>query len=208
MAFSRVPPMIDALVVATGNAGKLIEIRDLLSGLDMRLLSLRDFSDLAPAEEDEPTLEGNAVKKARTVFEATAIPVIADDTGLEVDALHGAPGVFSARFAGPDCDPAANREKLLALLREETNRAARFRTVVALVASFGTITFTGVCEGRIARSERGTHGFGYDALFIPSGFDRTFAEMDSVEKNEISHRGQALRKVRSYLETLSARTRL
>ena len=137
------------------------------------------------------------------VFEATGIPVIADDTGLEVDALNGAPGVLSARFAGPDCDPAANREKLLALLADKTERTARFRTVVALVTASRTMTFTGVCEGRIARSERGTKGFGYDALFVPSGFDRTFAEMDSVEKNEISHRGRALRKVRSYLEKLS-----
>jgi XTP/dITP diphosphohydrolase len=189
-----------SLVVATGNPGKLEEIRELLDGLNIRLRSLEDFENLEPAVEDAPTLEGNAVKKARVVFEETGIPTIADDTGLEVTALDGAPGVHSARFAGPDCNAADNRKMLLDRLGNTEVRSARFRTVVALVTSDGTMTFEGVCEGRIGTAERGTSGFGYDALFVPSGFEKTFAEMDSPQKNDISHRGMALRKLRKYLE--------
>lgn len=192
---------IKSLVVATGNPGKLSEIRELLDGLDIHLRSLEDFENLEPAVEDESTLEGNAVKKARVVFEATGITAIADDTGLEVDALDGAPGVHSARFAGPHCNPADNRRKLLDLLEGSEDRSARFRTVVALVSADGTLTFEGSCEGHIGIVERGTYGFGYDALFIPLGLEKTFAEMDSQEKNEISHRGMALRRLREYLET-------
>jgi len=193
------------LVVATGNPGKLAEIRDLLHSLGIELLSLADFEHLEPVEEDALTLEGNAVKKARVVFESTGIPTIADDTGLEVDALGGEPGVFSARYAGPDCEPVANRMKLLAELSDQGNRGARFRTVVALVSDSETITFDGVCEGSITTTERGSMGFGYDALFVPSGSNRTFAEMDSDEKNEISHRGKALRKLRDYLQSPTRR---
>ena len=188
-------------IVATGNPGKLAEIRDLLDGLNVDLRSLEDFENLEPAVEDQPTLEGNAVKKARVVFEATGLAAIADDTGLEVDALSGAPGVYSARFAGPECSPVDNRRKLLELLKGIENRSARFRTVVALASSDGTLTFEGVCEGKIGTVERGTGGFGYDALFVPSGFRETFAEMNSKEKNEISHRGMALRKLREHLTT-------
>ena len=187
--------------MATGNPGKLAEIRDLLDGLNVDLRSLEDFENLEPAVEDQPTLEGNAVKKARVVFEATGLAAIADDTGLEVDALSGAPGVYSARFAGPECSPVDNRRKLLELLKGIENRSARFRTVVALASSDGTLTFEGVCEGKIGTVERGTGGFGYDALFVPSGFRETFAEMNSKEKNEISHRGMALRKLREHLTT-------
>lgn len=189
-------------VVATGNPGKLAEIRELLAEIDVSLRSLADFPGLEPALEDEPTLEGNAVKKARVVFEATGLPSVADDTGLEVDALNGAPGVRSARFAGPDCNPADNRKKLLASMANARSRHARFRTVVALVSSSDVVTFEGMCEGVIAETERGSRGFGYDALFVPLGSDRTFAEMESPEKNEISHRGSALRKLRAYLETV------
>jgi XTP/dITP diphosphohydrolase len=194
--------MINTLVVATGNPGKLAEIRDLLEGLDIRLKSLEDFENLEPVTEDQPTLEGNAVKKARVVFESTGVPAVADDTGLEVDALDGAPGVLSARFAGPECNAANNRRKLLEALSGAGDRGARFRTVVALASPSGIVTFEGVCSGRIETVERGTFGFGYDALFVPFGFQETFAEMESREKNEISHRGMALRKLRAYLETV------
>ncbi len=200
-------PDFSRVILATGNPGKISEIRQLLSGLEVDLRSLADFADLEPAVEDAPTLEGNAVKKARHVFEHTGIPSLADDTGLEVDALRGAPGVHSARFAGPECDAARNRDKLRTLLEAVTDRNARFRTVVALVHSGGVETFTGICEGHIIREERGANGFGYDALFVPSGFTETFAEMDPMAKNRISHRGEALRKVRAYLEhVMSART--
>lgn len=191
------------LVVATGNPGKLVEIRALLGDLPINLLSLADFPDLVPAEEDAPNLEGNAIKKARSVFEATGIQALADDTGLEVDALGGAPGVMSARFAGPECDPVMNRAKLQRNLAAAVDRRARFRTVVALVSGAGVATFHGVCEGTIAEVERGSGGFGYDALFVPAGRKETFAEMDPSDKNLISHRGKALRKLRAYLESLT-----
>lgn len=192
--------MIDTLVIATGNAGKLSEIREILGDLGIRLLSLADFPDVVPAVEDAPTLEGNAVLKARIVFESTGLPAIADDTGLEVDALNGAPGVMSARFAGPEANPAKNRTKLLEALADNTVRTARFRTVVAFISSSEIRTFEGICDGHIGHVECGSHGFGYDALFIPSDLTTTFAEMTSEEKNEISHRGMALRKLREYLE--------
>ncbi len=189
------------LVFATRNRGKLAELNALVAPLGLAVVSAAELG--APdVEEDGDTFEANAVKKARVVFEATGLPSIADDTGLEVDALNGAPGVRSARFAGPDCNPADNRKKLLASMANARSRHARFRTVVALVSSSDVVTFEGMCEGVIAETERGSRGFGYDALFVPLGSDRTFAEMESPEKNEISHRGSALRKLRAYLETV------
>ena len=178
------------LVLATRNPGKVAELEARLSGLDVDLLSA---SGAPEVEEDRDTLRGNAEKKARALYDHTGEASLADDTGLEVDALGGAPGVRSARYAGPDADDAANRQRLLAALAETDDRAARFRTVLAYADASGVRFFDGVCEGAITREESGEGGFGYDSLFVPaSGDGRTFAQMDAAEKNGISHRGRAL----------------
>ena len=180
------------LVLATRNAGKVAELAARLADLDVDLVSAADLG--APeVVEDADTLAGNAEKKALALFEHAGLPALADDTGLEVDALDGRPGVRSARFAGEDADDEANRRKLLADLAGSETRAARFRTVLAYVDVDGLRTFDGVCEGIIATEESGTAGFGYDSVFRPApGDGRTFAEMTASEKNRISHRGRAL----------------
>ncbi|WP_420456651.1 RdgB/HAM1 family non-canonical purine NTP pyrophosphatase [Rubrivirga sp.] len=180
------------LVLATRNLGKVAELRARLAGLGVDLVSAADLD--APAiEEDADTLRGNAEKKARSLWAHAGLPSLADDTGLEVDALDGAPGVRSARFAGPDADDEANRRRLLADLAGAQGRTARFRTVLVYIDEDGTRTFDGVCEGLIATEEEGTGGFGYDSLFRPADGDgRTFAQMTTAEKNRISHRGRAL----------------
>ncbi len=180
------------LVLATRNPGKVAELAARLDGLGVDLVSAADLA--APlVVEDAPTLRGNAEKKARALFAHAGLPALADDTGLEVDALDGAPGVRSARFAGDAADDEANRRKLLADLAGAPARTARFRTVLAYVDGAGVHFFDGVCEGLIATEEVGTGGFGYDSLFRPADGDgRTFAEMTADEKNRISHRGRAL----------------
>ncbi len=188
------------LMVSTRNPGKLREIRRMLEGAPVVLVSPDDYPDAPEVEEDGLTLEENARKKAEALGRHTGLVALADDTGLEVDALGGHPGVFSARFAGPACDDAANRRQLLDRLAGHTDRSARFRTVMAIAEPDGGIRiFHGVCEGTITTQERGSGGFGYDALFVPDGFDETFAEMDLEEKNAISHRGRALRKAAEWL---------
>ena len=178
------------LVLATRNPGKVAELEKRLSGLGVDLLSA---SGAPEVDEDRDTLRGNAEKKARALFAHTGEPSLADDTGLEVDALGGAPGVHSARYAGPEADDAANRQRLLAALAETDDRDARFRTVLAYADETGVQYFDGVCEGTITREESGDGGFGYDSIFVPaSGDGRTFAQMDAAEKNRISHRGRAL----------------
>ena len=190
------------IVLATRNPGKTAEMRDLLIGLDIDLLTAEDVDvPLPEVIEDALTLEGNARKKAEAVLGATGLPALADDTGLEVHSLDGRPGVHSARFAGSDCDPARNRRKLLEQLADAADRTARFRTVIVLAHPGGIEFFDGVCEGAITDCERGHGGFGYDAIFVPDGDTRTFAEMTPEEKNRISHRGRALQKLRLYLET-------
>ena len=180
------------LVLATRNAGKVAELAARLADLDVDLVSAADL-DAPDVEEDADTLAGNAEKKARALFEHTGLPALADDTGLEVDALDGLPGVRSARFAGDDADDGANRRKLLANLAGSETRTARFRTVLAYVDGDGLRTYDGVCEGTVATEESGTAGFGYDSVFRPArGDGRTFAEMTAEEKNRISHRGRAL----------------
>jgi XTP/dITP diphosphohydrolase len=187
----------DEVVLATANPGKAAEIAQILGDG----VTLRPRPDHVPdVVEDADTLEGNARLKAVAICEATGMPALADDTGLEVDALGGAPGVHSARFAGDDGDAVANRAKLLTELgavgadRPEL-RSARFRTVVLLRRPDGTeVVAEGVVDGHIATDESGEGGFGYDALFVPAqGDGRTFAEMTPDEKNSISHRGRALR---------------
>ena len=179
------------IVCASANPYKVEELARLLpSWVDL----VPRPSDIGDIDEDAPTLEGNAIIKAVEIANHASEWAIADDTGLEVDALNGAPGVRSARFAGEQATDAENRALLLAKLEGAQNRSARFRTVVALVSSKGDIHFVGgECAGTIAESERGDSGFGYDSLFIPADGDgRTFAEMTGPEKDAVSHRGRAL----------------
>ena len=179
------------LVIASKNEHKIAEILDVLesTGLDVELVEDAQWPDV---EETESTLEGNALLKAREVRAVTGCAVIADDTGLEVEALGGEPGVFSARYAGPGATYEANVEKLLRVMRGVENRAARFRTVIVLIDDRGDeLVVDGVMEGSITTEPRGSNGFGYDPVFLVG--DRTFAEMETWEKNEISHRARALR---------------
>ena len=181
------------LVLATRNPGKVAELAARLDGLGVALVSAADVAGAPEVEETEDTLQGNAALKATALHAHAGLPALADDTGLLVRALGGAPGVYSARYAGPEADDAANRARLLADLDGVEDRAARFETVLALATDTGVRLFTGVCHGRIATTEHGAGGFGYDALFVPDDGDgRTFAEMTRDEKGRISHRGRAL----------------
>ena len=182
------------IVCASANPHKVEELARMLpSWVDL----VARPSDIGDIDEDAPTLEGNAIIKAVEIANHASEWAIADDTGLEVEALNGAPGVRSARFAGEHATDAENRALLLAKLEGAQNRSARFRTVVALVSSKGDIHFVGgECAGTIAESERGDSGFGYDSLFVPTDGDgRTFAEMSGSEKDAVSHRGRALAQV-------------
>lgn len=185
-------------ILATKNRHKLDEMRHALDGLGIGLRSAFEFADLPDVVEDADTLEGNALKKARETFAITGIASVADDTGLEVEALGGRPGVWSARYAGPDATYAMNVDKLLAEMGDVPpgRRGARFRTVIALAGPDGEWTVDGVCEGEILTERRGEGGFGYDPVFRPAGSDRTFAEMTMDEKTLISHRGKALKAFR------------
>ena len=196
---STIMPTDNRLVLATGNEGKKKEIKHLLRHLDLDILSLKDFDEIPPIDEDQPTLEGNAEKKARVIYELLGIPTLADDTGLEVDALEGRPGVYSARYAGEDGNAVANRALLLNELAGQQNRSARFRTVLAFLKEGDMYRFDGICEGEITIEEHGSGGFGYDPVFLPEGHSLTFAEMSISEKNEISHRGRALQKFVQFL---------
>lgn len=192
---------MDKLVLASRNKNKIEEMKALVSGLGIEVLSALDFPELEEVEEDLPTLEGNALKKARYVHKQTGMPALSDDTGLEVEALNGAPGVYSARYAGENVSYQDNVLKLLKEMNGKKNRTAQFRTVVALVIIADEFTFEGVCEGEIIEDQRGSKGFGYDPVFLPNGFDETFAELDASIKNEISHRGKAIQKVISFLSS-------
>ena len=189
------------LVCASANPKKVAELARLLPAW-VELVPRPD--EVGDIEETAPTLEGNAIIKAVEIANFTHEWAISDDTGLEVEALNGEPGVRSARFAGDDATDAENRELLLRKLIGVTNRRARFRTVVALVNAKGEMHFvTGECAGTIAEAERGEHGFGYDSVFIPSeGDGRTFAEMNAAEKDAISHRGRAIAQVPELLSRL------
>lgn len=189
---------MDKLVFATNNPHKLEEVRAIL-GSDVEVLSLRDIGCTADIPETADTLEGNALLKARFVASRYGVDCFADDTGLEVAALDGAPGVYSARFAGPGCTPADNVRKLLGLMQEAGDRSARFRTVVALIRGGKEYCFEGMVGGTIARTPAGCGGFGYDPVFVPEGYDRTFAELPPAEKNRISHRARAVAKLADFL---------
>ncbi len=197
---------IEILVLATRNRGKVAEIRELVEGFGIELLSLEDFPDVPEVAEDGETFEANARKKAGVVARCTGLVALADDSGLEVDALDGAPGVRSARFAGDHATYAQNNEKLLRLINEVPweKRTARFRCVLALAFPDcdGTIqTLEGACEGRITEQPQGKNGFGYAPLFFFPELGKTFAQISRSEKGKISHRGRALRKLKEVLAT-------
>ena len=191
--------MIKQIIFATNNAHKLSEVQAVL-GDRFRLVTLAECGIAEDIPEDAPTLEGNALQKARYVHERTGADCFADDTGLEVDALDGAPGVHSARYATDGHDFAANNRLLLSNLADATDRSAHFRTVIALILDGREYLFEGRVDGRITDSEAGCGGFGYDPLFVPDGFDKTFAEMDADEKNAVSHRGRAVRRLVEFLQ--------
>ena len=187
------------IVFATNNDHRLSEIRSIL-GQQMEILSLADIGCHDDIPETADTLEGNALIKARWVKERYGFDCFADDTGLEVEALGGGPGVHTARYAYPDRhDPVANTRKLLAELHDKENRAARFRTVIALIQGTDEHLFEGIVEGHITTEERGTEGFGYDPVFAPEGGEKTFAELGVEAKNNISHRARAVRKLADFL---------
>lgn len=188
----------DAIVLATRNKGKIAELSAMLQGFGLEVLGLSDFPDIGEVEEDGLTFHENSLKKAREVAARTGLTAVADDSGLEVDALGGAPGVFSARYAGEGASDAANNEKLLAALVgvPEAGRGGRFKCVMTACAPNGeTLVAEGAWEGRITTEPRGTQGFGYDPLFFDPRAGRTAAEMDGAEKNSRSHRGKALKKL-------------
>ncbi|HKN18170.1 MAG TPA: XTP/dITP diphosphatase [Dissulfurispiraceae bacterium] len=191
------------VVLATRNRKKVEEISRIFKGIGVIFLTLDDFPSCPEVEEDADTFEGNAVKKALTVARCTGKAAIADDSGLEVYTLQGAPGVLSARYAGPDADDRANNEKLLAAMQHllDGKREARFVCCIAFALPNGTVrTFTGFAEGTIGRQECGRSGFGYDPLFYPQGHRKTFAEMLPEEKDMLSHRKKALEQLRDYWE--------
>lgn len=192
-------------VIATRNKKKSEEIQRILEGLPVKLLTVLDYPDCPEVEEDAATFAGNAVKKALAIAQYTATPAIADDSGLEVYALGNAPGVYSARYAGADSDDSRNLNKLLSEMEhvEKDRRGARFICCIVLAFPEGRVeVFEGYIEGSIGRQPKGCKGFGYDPVFYPEGHDRTFAEMSAEEKNRLSHRGMALKKLREYLVVL------
>ncbi|OPY57619.1 MAG: Non-canonical purine NTP pyrophosphatase [Pelotomaculum sp. PtaU1.Bin035] len=194
------------LVLATNNKGKVKEMSGLLAAFGIEVLSLNEFPSVGEIEEDGDTFLENAVKKATVTAGLTGLTALADDSGLEVDCLDGAPGVFSARFAGEGKDDRANNEKLLALLAGVTpdKRSARFQCVIAIAVPGGPVyTAQGACEGMVAPEPRGDGGFGYDPLFYLPEYGKTFAEIDLALKNKISHRGKALAGALDILSKLS-----
>lgn len=192
----------DKLVIATRNRDKVREIQDLLKTLPVTILSINDFDHMIEVVEDQPTLQANAIKKATEISAQFDMPALADDTGLEVDALDGAPGVFSSRFAGPQASYDENVDLLLHRLNDvpKTQRAARFRTVMALAFGNEIDTVEGVCDGTILQERRGSNGFGYDPVFYVPEFEQTLAEMDLAHKNKISHRAKALQNMKDILQ--------
>ena len=195
--------MKPTLVFATANENKVSEVRRLLEGR-FEVKSLSDIGCMEDIPETALTLEGNAKQKADYVKEKYGFDCFADDTGLEVDALDGAPGVFTARFGGPQKDAMQNMNHLLNELRsagaeESMDRQAQFKTAIHLIVDGAEIALEGICKGEIAKKRSGTEGFGYDPIFIPEGESRTFSEMNADEKNAISHRGRAIRKMTEWL---------
>ncbi|MCC5934387.1 MAG: RdgB/HAM1 family non-canonical purine NTP pyrophosphatase [Balneolales bacterium] len=192
----------DTIVLASANKHKVKELREILAGIGIRLLSTEDFPGLREVIEDADTLQGNAWKKADYLYQTTGLPALADDTGLEVDFLNGAPGVYSARYAGEQASYEDNVNKLLRELGSTDKRSARFRTVIAYKSESGTFFFNGLCDGVITKTPIGDNGFGYDPVFMPDGYQLTFAELMAEVKNNISHRGRAVQKFMQFLEQM------
>ncbi len=189
------------LVFATNNTNKLREVQSLIPN-HITLLSLKDIGCLEDIPETQSTIEGNAIQKANYIKNHYGYDCFADDTGLEVDALNGEPGVFSARYAGLQRDANDNMEKLLHNLKPHNDRSAQFKTVIALHLNGELKTFTGICKGQITETKQGEKGFGYDPIFKAEGYEHTFAEISLVDKNKIGHRGKAIRKLVDALESL------
>ena len=186
------------LVFVTNNAHKLEEISSILGG-KMELLSLKDIQCTADIPETADTLEGNAIQKAEYIHRHDGLDCFADDTGLEVEALDGAPGVYSARYAGEGHDSEANMQKLLHNLEGKDNRKAQFRTAICLIMDNEQHLFEGICRGEIIKEKRGGAGFGYDPIFVPEGYTETFAELGNDIKNTISHRAKAVQMLCEFL---------
>lgn len=189
------------LVFATNNRHKLDEVRAIV-GDRVEVLSLNDIGCYDDIPETADTLQGNALIKARYIHEKFGVDCFADDTGLEVEALDGAPGVYSARYAGEECDSEANMQKLLQNLTGKSNRNAQFRTVIALIIKGEEKLFNGIVKGTITEEKRGDSGFGYDPVFVPEGFSESFAQMSGDMKNSISHRYRATRELSNYLKEI------
>lgn len=186
------------LVFATNNPHKLDEIKAVV-GSSIEIVSLVEAGFCGDIPEDHDTLEGNALQKARFIKSATGLDCFADDTGLEIDALDGRPGVYSARYAGPQCKASDNIARVMNELTDVQNRSARFRTIIALVMDGKEHFFEGVASGRIINEKLGNSGFGYDPIFMPQGYEETFAEMQAKLKNEISHRSLAMKRLIAFL---------
>lgn len=188
------------LVFATNNLNKLKEVEALIPN-HIKLLSLEDIGCLEDIPETQNTIEGNAIQKAEYIKNNYGYDCFADDTGLEVEALNGAPGVFSARYAGKQRDANDNMKKVLTELKPHGNRNAQFKTVIALSINGKFDTFTGICKGEITQTKEGEKGFGYDPIFKPTGYQNTFAEMDLTTKNNIGHRGKAVSQLVTFLNS-------
>jgi len=186
------------LVFATNNPNKLSELQALVPD-GIEILSLKEINCNEELPETNPTLHENALQKAQYIYQNYGFNCFADDTGLEIEALGGAPGVYSARYAGEDCNAEDNMQKVLAKLENEENRNAKFRTVIALIIKGEENLFEGECSGEITKTKSGVEGFGYDPIFTPKGYEITFAEMSKQEKGAISHRGRAVEKLVSFL---------
>jgi len=190
------------LVFATNNPNKLKEVQALLPS-SITLISLKDVGCLEDIPETQPTIKGNAIQKAEYIKQHYGHDCFADDTGLEVNALHGEPGVFSARYAGEQRNANDNMDKLLSKLQVKDDRSAQFKTVIALHINNQLHTFTGICQGHITKEKKGNKGFGYDPIFRPKGYESTFAEMDLELKNNIGHRGKAVQQLVEFLNNLA-----
>ncbi len=191
------------LVFATGNPHKIREVHELLDGI-FNVQGLQDIGCPLDLPETSPTIAGNALQKARYVFENYGVDCFSEDTGLEIEALNGEPGVYSARYAGEGKNAQDNMDLVLRKMAGKTNRNARFYTVIALILNGEEHLFEGIAEGNIRHEPSGTGGFGYDPIFQPNGFGLSFAELTKEEKNKISHRGQAVRKLVKFLTSLNA----
>jgi XTP/dITP diphosphohydrolase len=189
------------LIFATHNKNKLREVRSLIPNT-IELLSLDDINLLEEIEETATTIEGNALLKAQTIYKQTGINCFADDSGLLVDVLNGAPGVYSARYAGDHKNDSDNLEKLLKDLSDKDNRNAHFKTVMALIINGKEYLFEGIINGTITTEKSGANGFGYDPIFLPNGYTETFAEMSSEIKNVISHRAKAMKQLIEFVNSL------